>query len=423
MNDDELIDRLRRTLQDEASRVEAPPGAWEEFERRAPAPRPSRRPWVLGAPVAALGIAAAVIALVAVNNPGAHKATNVQTPATAFSAPTSTAAGARAPGASASAGAAATPSTTPAPGATTYAPALAALQPQSVTFMSAQEGFVLGSSSIARTTDGGRSWSALPTPAGWDVRELRFANASDGWAWGAQLWSTHDGGRTWHRLVVPGGQGGVYALEAAAGTVHMVVFDGQAFRVATAPVASDAFTLSLGAPSVPVGGGPVPTIQLVLEGRTGWLVEVDRTVVGGLQLVGGQWQPWTPPCTGANGPAVLAASSPTELVAACDQGVWGPATPMGERLWVSHDGGATWTDSGGVPVTGPQAIATASPTVVVAGTEATFDGGATWSTVLPSGAEDDLGFTTTAQGVAIVQRALLMTRDSGHTWQEVRFSS
>jgi photosystem II stability/assembly factor-like uncharacterized protein len=427
VNDDELTDRLRRTLEDEASRVEPPPDAWEDFQRRAPAPRSPRRPWVLGAPLAALGIAAAVIALVAVNNPSSHKSTAVQTPTAALTAPPSTAAGAGTPAAG---GAAGTPTTSPSPGASTYAPVLAGFQPQSVTFVSPEEGFVLGGTSIARTTDAGRTWSSLPVPAGWKVSELRFADADDGWAWGTQLWSTHDGGRSWHQLVVPGGQGGVYELEAAAGMVHMVVFDGQAFRVATAPVTSDTFTLSLGAPSVPVGGGPVPTIQLVLQGRTGWLVEVDRTVIGGLQLVGGQWQQWTPPCGGTNGPAVLAASSPTEVVAACDQGVWGPATPMGERLWVSHDGGATWTDTGAIPVQGPQAIAAASPTAVVVGTEATFDGGRSWVPVLPVNGDEvaDLGFTTPSQGVVVLQAhgqagILEMTHDGGHTWQEVRFSS
>jgi hypothetical protein len=423
MNDDELTDRLRRTLQDEAAQVHAPADAWERFQRRAPAPH-GRRPWALAAPVAALGLAAAVIALVAVNTGGSHKGTQVQTGTAAAAPPTTatpptTAALAPVSTAAAASGAASPPPTADAaPSAN-----LPAVQPQSVTFVSPSVGFVLGASTLARTSDAGRTWSALPVPGGWKVSELRFANADDGWAWGAQLWATHDGGHTWHQLVVPGGQGGVYALEAAAGTVHMVVFDGQAFRVATAPVHSDAFSLSLGAPSIPVGGGPVPTIQLVLQGRTGWVVEVDRTVVGGLQLVNGAWQPWTPPCVGTNGPAVLAASSPTELVAACDQGVWGPATPMGERLWASHDGGATWADTGSVPVQGPQALAAASPTVLVAGTEATFDGGATWTTVLPTGAENDVGFTTSSQGVAIVQRSLLMTRDGGHSWQEVRFSS
>jgi photosystem II stability/assembly factor-like uncharacterized protein len=454
MNDDELIDRLRQTLQDEASQVSSPPDAWEQFQRRAEAaPNRARRPpWVLAAPIGVLGLAAAIIAAVVVNTTGSSSKTKIHTaaaPSTEMSAAGSatTVAPGSGPGASPgpAAGAAATPGAGPPEG-----PVPAGFEAGSVTFVSPAEGFVLGSApcakppctSIARTTDGGRTWVGIPAPVApygsaglTGVSELRFANANDGWAWGPDLWSTHDGGRTWHQLTVPGGAGRVYALEAAAGTVHMAVFDGQAFRVATAPVGCDTFAVGLSSASVPVGGGPVPTIQLVLAGRTGWMLEVDRTVIGGLTLVNGTWRPWTPPCLDANGPAMLAASSPTELVAACDQGVWGPATPTGEQLWVSHNGGAAFTDAGAVPGGDAQAVASPSPgTIIVADQsgvlEATFDGGRSWSPVLrPAAGQQvaDLGFTTTSQGVVVLHAPgqaglLMMSNDGGRTWHGLRFS-
>src|SRR5579871_2265423 len=449
MNDDELADRLRATLRDEASTVHEAPDAWERFqERTAHAPHaPDRRRWLLAAPVAAVAVAAAVIAVVVVNSgPSRGRKTEVATATTAASAVTS--AGASSPTTAAASASATGPAVTSAgAGRPAGGPVPAGFHPTSVTFVSANEGFVLGSApcasapctSLLRTVDGGRTWVGVPAPRSANVSEVRFANGVDGWAWGPELWVTHDGALTWHQLTVPGADGRVYDLEAAAGTVHMAVFEGRSFEVATAAVRSDVFTLSSVAASVLVGGGPVPTVQLVLQGSTGWMIEVDRTVVGGLRLVNGVWQQWTPPCFDANGTAVLAASSATELVAACDQGVWGPATPMGERLWVSHDGGSTWTDVGPVPVV-PHAevVASSGGAVAVAGAPegaggeqvmTTFDGGRSWTyavrvnTVMSA---RDLGFTTTSQGVVVLTESgqpgqLWMTRDGGHTWAEVRF--
>jgi len=70
MNDDELIDRLRRTLREEATQVHAPPDGWERFQRRAAGASPARSRWVVAAPVAALGLAAAIVAAVLVTSNG-----------------------------------------------------------------------------------------------------------------------------------------------------------------------------------------------------------------------------------------------------------------------------------------------------------------------------------------------------------------
>jgi len=111
--------------------------------------------------------------------------------------------------------------------------------------------------------------------------------------------------------------------------VHAAVYEGTQVRVATSDIGADNWRLS-GA-TVQIGARPVPSTQIVLQGDSGWLLEVDRTVVGGPQLGAGNWQSWTPPCTSVQGPALLAASSPTELVAACDVGRW--SNPKGERLY------------------------------------------------------------------------------------------
>ncbi len=327
-------------------------------------------------------------------------------------------------------------------------------EPVSVTFVSASQGWVLGTTTcagspcaaIVRTTDGGLTWQRIPAPAaqiassarvGSGVSGLRFGSALDGWAFGPDLWVTHDGGSTWHREALPGGGNSVQvmALEAAARVVHVAFYagGGDTIAIASGPIDGDA--LHLAPTTVPVGAGPVPATQIVLHGSAGWLIQVDRDVVGGDRLAGGTWQSWQPPCLGTAGPAWLAASSASDLAAACDIGVW--STPQGVHLFTSADGGATFTQqAAAIPITGLTGIAVAPshPTIVAAGSlasgggalVATLDGGKTWAQVytLRGATFTELGFTTAEQGVAIARMAngrshLVMTRDGGRTWAPV----
>ena len=391
------------------------------------------------AAVVVVAVSALILARNGGNTPGGPLGPGATSPAT--------------PAASAAPAAVATPS--PAPSASpaeTMAPAaVLGLAPASVTFVSADVGWVLGTgacaggpcAAIARTGDGGRTWSPAPAPptamaegpgqATSGVSGLRFADTNNGWAFGPDLWATHDGGTTWAKVTIPGvpADAPVFALETAGGIVHAAVLDGGDFRVASSPVGSDGWSVS--PVRVPVGAGPVPAVQLVLSGAAGWLVENDRTVVGGARLANGSWVAWTPPCADVVGPAFLAASSPTELAAACDVGLW--SNPTGDHLYLSHDGGSTFATSGtAAPLTMAAMAAMASPSVVVVGGSdatgsvlaATTDAGRIWKVVarLPAGQIADLGFTTATQGVVIVggvggSASLLMTRDGGQTWHAV----
>jgi hypothetical protein len=334
--------------------------------------------------------------------------------------------------------------------------------PLSVTFVSADEGWVLGSvacgsgrcPAIERTNDGGRTWAAVRAPkaavaSGYGpysgitsgISGLRFATHGDGWAFGPDLWATHDGGASWTRVSVPGLTSGsmIVALESTHGSVYAVFqAQGGGFRIATSPVGREAWSVS--PHQVPVvGGGPDPTIRLVLSGDTGWLLENNRMVAAGARLVNGAWQTWKPPCTdvgGPVGPALIAASSPTDLVAACD--MFGDANgPLGYHLFVSRDGGGSFVETvGRIPVEASGGVATpGASTIVVSGLESnegvlvgSFDGGKTWATVLRAGAVQlaEVGFTTPLQGVVVTNSAsgsagLFMTRDGGHTWAAVQF--
>lgn len=332
------------------------------------------------------------------------------------------------------------------------APSLSGFLAASVTFVSTQDGWVLGTIpcgastclAIARTRDGGHTWTSVSppptsysqTPLAQGVDAIRFANTLNGWAFGPQLWATHNGGATWTRISLPGWSSADFeGLETAAGTVHAVFLATSgvpAIRIATSPVASNSWQVS--PTTVPIGAGPVPDPQIVLQGGVGWVLEVDRTVIGGARLVSGQWESWQPPCSQVNGPASLAASSAQDLIAVCDQGVWGPATPSGERVWVSSDGGGSFSLLSTPPsiTSGASNGPIASPSSMVAALGdgasilATFNGGASWSKVYTgSGGIQYVGFTTPSQGVAIAGNptgnlgSLLMTVDGGHDWAAV----
>ena len=338
----------------------------------------------------------------------------------------------------------------------------------SVTFASANTGWVLGTVpsgsgaklAVAHTTDGGITWATSPAPVATfdngarNLAIIRFADARNGWITApvtttrsgplpSALWSTHDGGASWQQVVVPGG-GHVTALEASGGVFQLAELattgsDATGVFLYSAAATSDSWVRS--ATSLPTGAGPVASAQLTLQGARGWAIEVDRTVGAGARLTSGVWVPWTAPCTDANGSASIAASSTTELVALCHEGVWGPpptGTTTGPWLFDSSDGGSHFSTVGAIPTTaagaGAYSLATppGEPQVVVVGGSglvATFDGGHTWKTVYGASAGQVrvVAFTTATQGVAVVTRGtdpstLLMTRDGGAAWSPVDVS-
>jgi hypothetical protein len=181
-------------------------------------------------------------------------------------------------------------------------------------------------------------------------------------------------------------------------------------------------------------------VQIVLQGHAGWLVFVMRTVLGGARLARGAWVPWQPPGSDHCGPEALAASTATDVVALCDEGLYlRPSPTPDEALYVSRDGGATFRRTGtslaglgGLPASpGPNDIVIAN---TLGELRASFDTARTWATVLRAqvGGWTELGFTTSHQGVAVAvdtglvglrRGTLYMTLDGGHHWQVVPFRS
>jgi hypothetical protein len=356
----------------------------------------------------------------------------------------------------------------------------AGVSPRSVTFVSTQVGWVLGTVGcgarsacpvLLKTTDRGSSWAAQALPAG--LRSLiaaaaigrsdvpagelnvRFADASDGWIFGGLLglgnsrpflWVTHDGGASWHPVSIPwlGKQSSILDLEASAGRAQLLASnDAGRLTIASAAAHSDAWRITTGVALGNPAGGGLQSGAFTLTGSGGWLVEGnDRGTTGSARLAtSGRWVAWTPPCAALGGSfAVPAAANARSLVAVCVIG--GFASPMPKAappgatlgsswLYGSSNGGASFAPLarlGGLGSSFGPAIASPQPGVILLGRSvgadqglaASFDGGKRWS-VVARGLVDFLGFTTSRQGIAILEppsgaARLELSLDGGHSW-------
>ena len=314
-----------------------------------------------------------------------------------------------------------TATTHPTTPATQSAPAVSA------TFVSPNQGFALEQNGrIAATADGGASWKAVGSlPGNVDNGRIRFIGPSDGFAFTpgqGPLRITHDAGATWINVDTPFVN--VYDLAILRGMIYVVGMPPKntgSFGIWSTPTGH--LVWKRDPLALPIGAGPVPTEQIVLAGSGGWILNVNRTVTSGARLsAGNHWSAWNPPCLGKNGPAYLAASTSTNLIATCEEGIWGPPA-RANALYLSHNGGTTFT---GRPAIGYGPVAAASPTTAIIGGNGilwrTTDGGAGWSVVAKfknaAAIPSDLGFTNTTQGFVIVQNGeMLMTHDGGATWQ------
>ena len=330
----------------------------------------------------------------------------------------------------------------------------------SVTFVSADEAFVLGTApcphapctAVVRTLDRGQSWVGLPAPAepvgqpglaaAPAVWGIRFATPGHGFVFGDGLWETTDGGGQWIRDAEP--EGSILSLAILGGQVL-------ALTARCTPGGG------CGQPGVlerrSLGGGSWTAVEKVTIGN---VIDPDDLIAtqagvaavasGGDVLVTGDGGltftdnpvPCPPP---AQRPSV-AVTSPHGLALLCvGEGYTGHTI---KQVYVSRDDGAHWAragapspdgDAGTIAATaGEVAIATASAASWLlhsgdAGSSwrivhTADDGGAGWA---------DLGFTTATDGVVVhgpansdgnsTQRPgqLFLTSDGGTTWYQVSF--
>jgi hypothetical protein len=304
--------------------------------------------------------------------------------------------------------------------------------------------------SLAGTANYGRTWKGVSAPvapgprqpAG--VSQLRFANPTDGWAFGPGLWETSSGGWPWHQVQTGGLR--VTDLEAA---------DQQAFMVAascasdTAGFAADCrsfalYTLAAGTTSwtpvvVPAAyrqmtaTGPSSASLVISADQIVYALTPSGTLLSG-PVAGGAWRvaghapagclPGPAQADGQPTGAQLAAG--TGLLLACDT-----TTANGPQLTVLYSSatGSTWTEIGPVTHQGDATSLTtaASGQTVLATTAGLYylaDGSVTWQQAAgtgPAGGFSYVGLTTPALGVAVPADAKLgeifTTKNGGLTWQ------
>src|SRR5580692_4214733 len=273
----------------------------------------------------------------------------------ASSAPASGASGAASTGAAAPTTSATTSTVTVSSGG----PVPIGFAATSVTFVSTEEAFVLGTApcakapctSILRTLDRGASWRGLPAPvvplaaqpgvvAGPAVWGIRFANPSDGFVFGNGLWETTDGGERWTPAVSPAGP--IESLEVIDGQVLVVTGTcspnfgcGQTGTLMRRPLAGGAWTVV----SRVSGRGAIAT-----QARVAAVLDADDVIVtanGGVSTV-----TQAGPCStaGLEAPVSLAVTGPTGLALLC--GGEGAAGSVDKTVFVSDDLGAHWSVAG-----------------------------------------------------------------------------
>jgi photosystem II stability/assembly factor-like uncharacterized protein len=314
-----------------------------------------------------------------------------------------------------------------------------------MTFVSASKGWVLGTTrrcahapctSVLRTTNGGRTWVGIPAPkfrldgSRPGLIRLRFADASDGFAFGSQLWVTHNGGSTWYRVrQVPGY---ITDLEASAGRVYAVTTNLRSSRlvVYASPAGTDSWHRVAGLP-VTKGYGGLGAITL--HGTAAWIILQNRLYS---TQTGSGWVKDGVKCPRNWGMTSAAAFSSQQITLLC---VGLPAAGSTQKsVYVSGDGGAHFRKVGNPPPGGDGGllaeptprhlfVATASGATLL---YASTDGGRRWRTNVMFGdggrGWNDFGFTTATQGVAVegnpvIGSRLLMTTNAGRTWHKVKF--
>ncbi|HEY1822488.1 MAG TPA: hypothetical protein VGG83_21395 [Trebonia sp.] len=373
--------------------------------------------------------------------------------------------------------------------------------PSSVTWDSLSTGWIIGPAgtpghcdnanpdictSIAHTHDGGLTWQGLPAPdtggpmAATGVTGLRFLNATDGWAFGPELWATTDGGAHWHQVStgkssvtassvtdssvtdLETASGRAYALFGActppAGTTGDTIANCTSYTLKTATAGSDDWTPVGGVPAnLSAGTGQPGSAVIELAGAskdapaTGYLVAPDGTLYAG-PLDGTAWHevaklPCSPGAAASDGlpsgvmlaPDGTTSAGATRLAIACAQ----PAA-ADTVVYESPDNGSTWTEQTTVGASGtanvgvPQSLTTLPDgTLVLATTPSSTqpDGGiyllspgaTQWQPAALANASGKtygftyVGMTSPTQGVALggnpALHAIWMTADGGQTWQ------
>ena len=291
---------------------------------------------------------------------------------------------------------------------------------------------------VTSTVDGGRTWSR-PVQVGGDFdptdggapRNLRFLSASDGFVYGGTAaFVTHDGGLTWSKLVVPVTY---FAQMGGAGTNVWITTwpcpkgdPACSYQLLTSTDSGRSWSPPK---ALPHGFYPY---RMVSFGQAGFFATDESPGDIEISLDGGvTWSATLEPCGASTLESVVGTDGASALWQLCVDYKSGASTAP-RLVFVSNDGGVTWTRHAISSITVDQASSgffqvIASPmagSAVIASNQTsmsiTHDGGRSWHAVGPSGVGfSSIRFVSSSIGVAVdVTHGTWVTTDGGDHWTE-----
>ena len=292
---------------------------------------------------------------------------------------------------------------------------------------------------VGFTANGGDSWAlgvrVGPTfdPRNGDApRHVHFSSAQDGFVWGGfEAYVTHDGGGTWATATLEGPQ--YVAFAGRGGLVWAVVYPckkgsgiggGCVFQVHSSSDGGRTWSAAYSLPAT------FNRVDATAFGPHGLLVG-SLGVAGALMTTDGgvTWRRLGARCGTTSVGEFMTTSDGTSIIDDCVLAAHG--TTILQSVWVSSDGGRTWTEPPLYGV-GPFLPECTYPIVITstgqAGTAAaasfgctialTHDGGVTWKETGPQGSGFiAITFAKPDDGWALdTQRNIWVTTDGGKSW-------
>jgi photosystem II stability/assembly factor-like uncharacterized protein len=332
-----------------------------------------------------------------------------------------------------------------------------AFEAQSVSFVSARTGFVLGTRHCSRlactallekTVNGGAAWTSVPVPAvslvprfaAWPasaVSSVRFGSAADGWLLAPALWATTDGGKRWHRVRAVAGH--IIDLAVSDGEVYVSAEPARGglsqARLYESRAGSSTWTL---VPRV------APQNLLTVSGRSVWAGSANGVTPGLWRSTdsGRRWSRLSFRCPRAalSASAVAAASRSQVAIACSDQGYPQPGFSVKE-VFTSENGGRTFRLAGEPPEPGQVyglAMPPGNPLVITLNaasgasyldqsadrgraweTNAYFDGGLGFSDLAYASATTGYVIHFMGSPVIAYTDGLMKTTNAGRTWKNI----
>lgn len=312
---------------------------------------------------------------------------------------------------------------------TAMGPSLADAYLQDLSWLGSTEGWALAAqpclagscARLARTTDGGRRWHALPSPPAElqngsvdcskavCVSAIDFANHNIGYLYGPALLMTTDAGRSWH-------------VQRGRQVETLTVFAGKAFRVAyrglgcpgpcrptlqESRVGSDRWRTLIGRLASPTSGsdraqivGSGSTLLVAMYGSQAAGAGSAQAILYRSGNAGASWRRQADPCSDRGHGGKAQEEDLTGLTAAPGgffAGLCSPRSGPGRTLLItSSDAGRSWRTAGSLPAgQALDMLAAASPSNLVVSS----------------------ALSSSEYGSGTLMARLLVSTDAGHRWR------